>query len=124
MIRVKQKGDWRITQKMLNSVNSNRYMDVLNKYGQIGVDALSLATPIDTGKTASSWGYHIEQSGSSYSIVWTNSNVNEGVNIAIILQYGHGTGNGGFVQGRDYINPALQPVFDEIADKVWKEVTR
>ena len=124
MLRIKQKGDWRFTQKFLQSINSKHIPHILEKYGKLGVDALSVATPSDTGRTASSWGYHIEQTGSSYSIVWTNSNVNNGVNIAVILQYGHGTNNGGFVQGIDYINPALKPVFEKIADEVWKEIIK
>ena len=90
----------------------------------MGVSALSSATPIDTGKTAASWGYEIESDDDGTRIIWTNSNVNKNVNIAIILQYGHGTGTGGYVQGRDYINPAMQPVFDQIADAVWREVTK
>lgn len=86
--------------------------------------ALSAATPVDSGVTATSWSYEIIQNGSSISIVWNNSNVQEGINIAIILQYGHGTRNGGYVSGRDYINPALKPIFDKMADAAWKEVTR
>lgn len=89
----------------------------------MGVDALAAATPVDTGKTASSWFCKIVQGDNSASISWSNSNVNDGVNIAIILQYGHGTRNGGYVEGRDYINPAITPIFDEILEKVWKEVT-
>ena len=89
----------------------------------MGVSALESATPVDSGLTASSWDYEIHQSRNSAKIVWTNSNINQGVPIAIILQYGHGTRNGGYVQGRDYINPAIKPVFDRIAEGVWKEVT-
>ena len=85
---------------------------------------MASATPQDTGKTASSWSYEIESSDSSTKIIWTNSNVNDGVNIAVILQYGHGTRNGGYVAGRDYINPVLQPLFDEIAEAAWTEVVR
>ena len=83
---------------------------------------MSAATPVDTGETASSWGYTLEETKKGISIVWTNSNVNEGVPIALILQYGHGTGTGGYVKGRDYINPAIRPIFDKIAEKVWNEV--
>ena len=122
MIRITQKGDWKATHKFLEHINKNHAEKVLEKYGYKGVEALAAATPYDTGTTANSWDFYIEHSGSSYSIIWTNSNVNKGVNIAVILQYGHGTRNGGFVQGIDYINPALKPIFDEIADKVWKEV--
>lgn len=122
MIRITQKGDWKATHKFLEHINHHHAEKILEKYGYKGVEALSAATPYDTGTTANSWDFYIERSGSSYSIIWTNSNVNKNVNIAIILQYGHGTRNGGFVQGIDYINPALKPIFDEIADKVWKEV--
>ena len=95
----------------------------LDKYGQAGVAALASATPTDTGKTASSWRYEIISTGSGFKIDFLNSNINENVNIALILQYGHGTGTGGYVAGRDYINPAIQPVFDKLADEAWKEVT-
>ena len=97
-------------------------MSILEHYGQKGVDALAAATPKDTGKTAESWVYQIEQTGSGWAIVWSNTNVYRGINIAIILQYGHGTGTGGYVQGRDYINPAIQPIFDEMVEKIWKEL--
>ena len=98
-------------------------MSNLNHYAQMGVDALKSATPVDTGKTADSWYYEIHKSISGITIRWCNSNINEGVPIAVILQYGHGTGTGGYVEGTDYINPAIKPIFDEIADAVWKEVT-
>lgn len=96
---------------------------MLQKYGREGVRALSSATPIDSGKTANSWDYEIKQYQGGARISWTNSNVVDGVPIAIILQYGHGTRNGGYVQGRDYINPAIQPIFDKLAKDVWEEVT-
>ena len=115
-------GDWSKTQKFLNRIIGKKYLNILSEYGQKGVAALSAATPADTGKTATSWNYEIVQSTGQTEIHWINSNVNKGVNIAIILQYGHGTGTGGYVQGRDYINPALRPVFDEMADSIWKEV--
>ena len=99
-------------------------MGILDKYGREGVEALSAATPVDSGKTASSWKYDIEHSSRGASISFSNTNINKGVNIAIILQYGHGTRNGGYVQGRDYINPAIQPVFDRIVNEAWKEVTQ
>lgn len=89
----------------------------------MGVEALASATPVDTGKTASSWYYKVDYNEGSASITWSNSNVNDGVNIAVILQYGHGTGNGGYVVGRDYINPAIAPIFDKITEHVWEEVT-
>lgn len=95
---------------------------ILQKYGSKGVAALAASTPVDTGKTAGSWTYSISVSGESATIYWENSNTNKGVNIAVILQYGHGTGTGGYVQGRDYINPAMRPIFDQIANEAWMEV--
>lgn len=98
--------------------------DVLNKYGRLGVQALSSATPVRSGKTAAAWSFEVTETSSGGSIIFSNSNVNKGVNIAIILQEGHGTGTGGWVAGRDYINPAIQPIFDKLADDLWKEVTK
>lgn len=123
MISIKQKGDFSKTEKFLKKSFGRDYLDVLEKYAQQGVAALSAATPIDSGRTAISWEYEIIQNDSSISILWKNINTNKGVNIALILQYGHGTRNGGYVSGRDYINPALQPIFDKMADAAWKEVT-
>lgn len=123
MIVVKHKGDFKKTTKFLQKVRSNYIYDRLKKYGQEGVAALAAATPVDSGLTASSWGYEITMTNGSYSINWTNSNVVDGVPIAIIIQLGHGTRNGGWVEGRDYINPAIQPVFDKIANEIWREVT-
>lgn len=117
-------GDFENTRKFFQSVSSGKQFDPLNKYGEIGVTALAGATPIDSGKTASSWDYEIERENEKVTIVWTNSNINKNVNIAVILQYGHGTNNGGYVQGIDYINPALRPVFEDIANAVWEEVKR
>ena len=96
---------------------------ILNKYGKRGVDALSKNTPVETGVTAASWNYEIHESKGKYEIVWTNSNVNKGVSIAVLIQYGHGTRNGRYVSGIDYINPALAKIFDQMADEVWREVT-
>jgi hypothetical protein len=96
----------------------------LDEYGRKGVAALSSATPVDTGQTANSWYYKIERTNTSVSLVFCNSNVQNGVPIAIVLHYGHGTGTGGWVQGRDYINPAIQPIFDEIANNLWREVAK
>lgn len=96
---------------------------ILERYAQMGVSALASATPVDSGQTASCWGYEIEMSGEDATIYWTNTNQNKGVYIAVILQYGHGTGTGGYVQGIDYINPAIRPVFDKIAEEAWREVT-
>lgn len=123
MISFSVSGDWAKTDKFLKAIKNQQLVQKLNEYGNEGVRALLSATPKDSGKTASSWDYRIEQKAGTYSIIWTNSNVNNGVNIAIILQYGHGTRNGGYVQGRDYINPAIKPVMDKIAEAVWKEVT-
>ena len=123
-VRFTHKGDLSKTEKFLRNLKEKNFLKNLDKYGQMGVDALSSTTPIDTGETASSWGYEIHSSGETVSIIWTNSHVNKGVNIALILQYGHGTRNGGYVVGRDYINPAMQPIFDQIADNAWMEVTR
>lgn len=122
-IRFKHKGDFRKTENFFKNVSNGVKMKLLEQYAQEGVDALASATPRDSGLTAASWGYRIEQKNGMTSIVWTNSNVNKGVNIAIILQYGHGTGTGGYVEGIDYINPAIRPIFDKISEKVWKEVT-
>lgn len=117
------KGDFSKTIKFLNKVKNVKINDILSKYGKIGVNALSQATPKDSGVTSRSWNYKIEVNNDNASIVWYNTNVVKGVNIAVILQYGHGTRNGGWVEGRDYINPAMKPIFDKIADQVWKEVT-
>ena len=96
----------------------------LDRYGREGVAALASATPVDSGLTASSWYYEIEHSNGSVKLVFKNSNIQNGVPIAIILQYGHGTGTGGWVEGRDYINPAIQPIFDKIVEEAWREVTK
>jgi hypothetical protein len=124
MIGFKLKGDFRKTRKHLLELREGKYLNILKNYGQKGVDALSAATPVDTGLTANSWYYKIEMGTTVSKIVFCNSNVQNGIPIAIILQTGHGTRNGGWVEGRDYINPAIQPVFDEIAKGVWKEVTK
>lgn len=124
MITFKQKGDFSRTIRYLNRIKSPSKLTVFDKYGKAGVEALRSATPTETGKTAGSWYYKVESNGDSTTISFCNSNINKGVSIAIILQYGHGTGTGGYVQGRDYINPAIQPVFDSLADAAWKEVTK
>lgn len=124
MIRIKQTGDFSKFQKYLERAKEAVKLGDLDKYGREGVAALKAATPIDSGLTAESWEYDIVRSGNSVSIVFNNTNIQNGVPIAILLQYGHGTRNGGYVQGRDYINPALQPIFDKMADDAWKEVTK
>lgn len=123
MISFRHKGDYSKATRYFERLKEVARLGILDKYGRAGVDALSSATPVESGKTASSWGYEVEHSAGSAKIVFTNSNINKGVPIAIILQYGHGTGTGGYVQGRDYINPAIQPVFDKIVEDVWREVT-
>lgn len=122
-LRLIYKGDFSLTTNWLKKRRRLNFLRHLNKYGEMGVRALSAATPVDTGKTASSWSYTIEHSSpESVKIVWTNSNVVDGNNIAVLIQYGHGTGTGGYVQGIDYINPAMKPVFEEIARAAWEEV--
>ena len=124
MIRFKQKGDFSKTTHYFKKVGKAAKFSDLDKYGKKGVDALSKATPVRTGKTANSWYYEIIKEDKSAKISFCNSNIQNGVPIAIILQYGHGTNHGGWVQGRDYINPAIQPIFDEMAKDAWKEVNK
>lgn len=124
MITFRHKGDFSKLEKYLERLKEITKKGILDKYGKAGVDALMSATPVDSGTTASSWSYEIEHTSGSDKIVFHNSNLNKGVNIAIILQYGHGTGTGGWVQGRDYINPAVQPVFDGMVKDIWGEVTK
>ncbi len=123
MISFRQKGDFSKLTRYFERVKEAVKLGSLDKYGREGVAALMSATPVDSGKTASSWYYEIDHSQDSASINFYNSNVNKGVLIAIILQYGHGTRNGGWVQGRDYINPAMRPLFDKFAEDAWREVT-
>ena len=123
MITIRHKGDFSKTTRYLEKVGRAAKVADLDRFGKEGVAALESATPIDTGLTANSWYYTIERDRRSAKITFGNSNIQNGVPIAIILQYGHGTRNGGWVQGRDYINPAIQPIFDKIADHAWREVT-
>ena len=123
MISFRHKGDFSKADQYLEKLRESVKLGVLDKYGRAGVAALSSATPVDTGLTANSWCYEIENKNGSAKITFCNSNIQNGVPIAIILQYGHGTGTGGWVQGRDYINPAIQPIFDQMTKEVWKEVT-
>lgn len=123
MIVLKNKGDFSKTTNFLKRITKLDYKSILSKYGKMGVDALAKATPIDTGLTASSWSYEIVEDDGGATIYWKNSNVVKGVSIAVILQYGHGTGTGGYVEGIDYINPPLRSIFEGIADDAWKEVT-
>lgn len=122
MISFRQRGDFSKFSRYLKNVQKAAKVDILGKYGRAGVAALSSATPVDSGLTAESWYYKVERSNQSAKIIFLNSNVNDGVQIAVILQYGHGTGSGGWVEGRDYINPAIQPIFEKLADEAWKEV--
>lgn len=124
MIKFRHKGDFSKTINFLNNSKKAIKLADLDKYGRQGVAALSSATPVESGLTANSWYYTIERSTNGASINFHNSNIQNGVPIAIILQYGHGTGTGGWVEGRDYINPAIQPIFDEITNKAWREVTK
>ena len=124
MISFRQKGDFSKLTRFLERAKETIKIGDLDKYGKQGVAALASATPVDSGLTASSWYYEIENKNGSVTISFHNSNIQNGVPIAIILQYGHGTGTGGWVQGRDYINPAIQPLFDKIAEDAWKEVTK
>lgn len=124
MIEFRQKGDFSKLTNYLEKAKEAVKIGDLDRYGKEGVAALASATPIETGKTASSWYYEIVQGKGNVSINFLNSNIQNGVPIAVILQYGHGTGTGGWVEGRDYINPAIQPIFDKIAENAWREVTR
>lgn len=123
MISFKNKGDFSKTLSFFTGMKKGINKDILDKYGKEGVNALKSATPVESGKTAASWYYEIMYKNGSVVIVWKNSNIQNGVPIAVIIQYGHATKNGGWVQGRDYINPALRPIFDKIADEAWKGVT-
>lgn len=124
MIVFKHKGDFSKTTRYFEQMKKGTITRVLNYFGRKGVEALSAATPVDTGLTATSWYYEIVHTKTGVSLNFGNSNVQSGVPIAIILQYGHGTRNGGWVEGRDYINPAIQPIFDDLAKKAWEEVTK
>lgn len=117
-------GSTRRTKSFLTNVQSQNLYSDLDSLARRGVEALARATPVDSGLTSQSWDFVIETSGDKTTITWTNSNTAGGAPVAIMLQYGHGTGTGGYVAGRDYINPAIQPIFDEIAKLVWEKVTR
>lgn len=123
MISFRNKGDFSKTEKFLKKSLGKNYLGILEKYGKMGVAALASATPVDSGETAASWDYEIIQNEGKISVIWKNYHVEKGINIAVILQYGHGTRNGGYVEGIDYINPALRPIFNDLANAAWKEVT-
>ena len=122
MIKITQKGNFNNTEKFLKGSQKIDFKKLLDEYGKRGVDALSANTPIDSGKTASLWNYEIHITKNTYKVIWTNDNINQGVPIAILIQYGHATRNGGYVEGRDFINPAMKPIFDSMAEELWKEV--
>lgn len=124
MISFKQQGDFSKTLKFLGTASKGIQITDLDQYGMEGVNALSKATPVDSGLTAASWSYTITKEKGKVTISWCNSNVIGHTPIAVILQYGHGTKNGGWVSGRDYINPAMRPIFDKMANSAWKEVTK
>lgn len=124
MITITQKGSFDRTERYLRRLKQAELDRVLNKYGNLGMVALSNATPVESGETARSWSYSIVARPGYYSIRWHNSHIEDGVPIAVILQYGHGTGTGGYVQGRDYIMPAMRPIFEQIAEEAWREVNR
>ena len=122
IIVFKQKGNFKKTRKFLKRCSNLQLNDLLDQYGKEGVEALARATPKDTGKTAASWSYAVHKSDGRITITWSNSNIVDGVPIAVILQYGHGTRNGGYVEGVDYINPAMRPIFERISQRAWGEV--
>ena len=124
MIKFTSKGDLKKTYKFLGNNLNPHWMDILERYAIEGVNALSAATPVNTGKIARSWTYEIKKTKNGCQIIWHNTNVVAGLPIAVLLQYGHGTRNGGWVEGVDYINPTLKPIFDKIADDAWKEVVK
>ena len=123
MISFKHSGSFNKTDKFFKRVLFSDYLHIFNKYGVIGVNALSSVTPLDTGKTANSWGYKIQRSNKGISITWTNSNMVDGIPVVILLLYGHVGKNGGYIQGLDFINPIMKPIFNKIIDDIWKEVT-
>ena len=124
MITIESQGEWKLTRNWFDRMTKLDLALIMNQFGKEGVSALKAATPSRSGLTSKSWNYEVTRKGNNWKITWTNSNINKGANIAVLIQYGHGTRNGGYVVGRDYINPAIRPVFDKIAQKAWKEVTR
>ena len=124
MITIESQGEWKLTRNWFDRMTKLDLALIMNQFGKEGVSALASATPSKSGLTSKSWNYEVTRKGNNWKITWTNSNVNKGANIAVLIQYGHGTRNGGYVVGRDYINPAIRPVFDKIAKQAWKEVTK
>jgi hypothetical protein len=123
MITVKHSGSFKRTEKFLKKMSRSDFRAALEAYGEAGVQALAEATPKDSGETAASWSYEIRPVENGVKIYWKNSNANDGVNVAILIQYGHGTRQGAYVEGIDYINPAIQPVIDKLSKAIWEEVT-
>lgn len=124
VIKIKHKGDFSNTEKFMNRVLKRDYLNILAEYGKRGVNALSANTPAQSGKTADSWDYGIDVENGKVTLYWTNSNENEGVNIAILLIYGHGTQNGSYVQGINFVDPVMQPLFDQMARETWDRVIK
>ena len=122
MIEIKASGDFKKTEAFLAAMKRGEVFSILERYGQAGVDALAQATPVNTGLTATSWDYEVVRKNNTYQIIWRNTNVESGIPVAILIQYGHATGTGGWVEGEDYINPAIKPLFDKIANEVWERV--
>lgn len=124
VVKVTHKGDFKKTTSFLNRVQKLNFETIFDKYGKMGVDELRRATPKDTGKTAASWGYTVEVGHDSATVIWTNNNINQGENIALLIQYGHGTATGGYVRGFDYINPAMDRIYEKCLDEIWREVSK
>lgn len=124
MIKITQKGDFSKTERFFNRLLRKNYLNIIADYANRGIEALKQATPENTGKTADSWSYEIVKGKGKTTLYFTNSNVQNGCNVAILLIYGHGTRNGGYVQGNDFVTPALRPIFQDLADKIWREVTK
>lgn len=124
MLTITHSGKLSKTERFLQNARHINYKPILEHYAKIGLEALANATPVDSGVTADSWSYKVAVERGRYSIVWTNSKTVDGDPLVILLQYGHATRNGGYVQGNDFINPTLKPIFDQISKAVWKEVTR
>lgn len=123
ILKVKQKGNFDKTYNFLTRNRDKLIQNILNQYAVIGLHELVLATPVDTGKTANSWGYEISKTNQGWRVTWSNSNINEGLQVVMLIRYGHGTKNGGYVLPNDFVTPAIRPIFDSIADEAWREVT-
>lgn len=124
MFKVKHKGNFSNTEKFFNRVLKKNYLNILDEYGKLGVEALSMNTPADSGETANSWDYGIDKGDGTVTLYWTNNNENQGVNIALLLIYGHGTQNGSYVEGIDFVSPAIQPIFKQMANETWNRVVK